>query len=139
MTELKTKSEHNMIASELLIKEHLHSSSVHCSYYACFQLLQYKMYYSLNLSEKEQSSQISLEGGNTHKYILNKVFDYLKSKPELRREHSNFKREIKDLKLLRTTADYKNIKINFELSDKAHNLAEKLIRFINKEIKNENT
>jgi len=132
MSELKHKSKLNLLASKLLIEEKYYPSSIHCSYYSCFQILKYIINYFFGIEYDDIQNSIGKSKTTSHEDIIEFVFtEFEKLKiPEPKR----FKRKIKDLKKLRIKADYDNIAITQDESENAYKLAIEFTEFINKNI-----
>ncbi len=133
MSELKKKSENNLIASEFLIKQGLHASSVHCAYYSCLQLLKYSINFFFEVAYDELENNINYSKGSSHKYIINYVFNELKSA-----KYDNYEtqhRNIKDLKEWRETSDYENTPIGSVESDRAYKTAKEFTTYIKENLK----
>ncbi len=60
---LKEKSKFNYDASEILIDSHLFAPSVHCSYYAAFQLMKVAMQAFCGISYKEIDNYVAANKG----------------------------------------------------------------------------
>lgn len=102
---MKAKSEENIKAAELLIKERLYASSVHCSYYACFQLIIHV------LLEKFNYDHVDEGGRGSHNAVLNKFKSCLE-KIDSKRRAKWFTDDMYDLKKFRNRADYSDEKID---------------------------
>lgn len=131
MSKLKQKSLFNIESAALLIEKNYYCSSVHCSYYSCFQLLKFTIKDFFELSYNDIESKISLSKMGSHKFIINYIEKEIKKNTNSI-EVQKFKRSIKDLKHFRTESDYENIEVNYEQSKKAYNLAEEIRGFLTK-------
>lgn len=104
MGNLATKSETNLKAARLLLKEHFYSSVCHPAYYACFQLTKDKLIEkgisTFPPDEKEKRL-------GSHKYMIKEAKRFICAQKG-RQEAEFFDRKIKKLKAYRTTADYKD-------------------------------
>lgn len=113
MSKLRQKSDINIAAAKLLLDKTYYASSVHCSYYSCFQLLKYTIMDFFGIDYVTLSSNISTSEQNTHQYIINfisnKLTEYAGSN-----DSRDFKRKIKDLKQYRFESDYENIDVTFD-------------------------
>ena len=134
MSKLKQKSEFNIDAANLLIKEAYYASSIHCSYYSCFQLMKFTINDFFGIDYEAQSVEISTSGQHTHQYVINFVSNELKRFVGIG-ESQSFKRTIKDLKQLREESDYENIEVSLDMSqtalDKANGIRQYLIKNFN--------
>jgi len=122
MSKLKQKSNFNIDAAKLLIKEAHYAPSVHCSYYSCYQLLKYTIKDFFGVNYEDQAVNISTTGQKSHQYVVNYVSRELKSFTNSE-ESTNFKRKVKDLKQFRIESDYENIEVGIEKAQKAYDKA----------------
>lgn len=129
MSKLKEKSELNLTAAEYLINKDLYAPSVHCSYYACFQLMKYTIKEFFGMEYDELTDNIAKNRLNTHGYIIKYVLDEIQSNWD-RFEYSKFSRKIKDLKNFREESDYDNIEISIDQSNKAFQYAKDIRNFL---------
>ena len=113
MSNWKLKSESNIKGAELLIRNSLYSSSVHCSYYSNVQLMLHILFTDFNKSEDEiesESKQGSIDEKGYHNWLKNTITRELFMKDAMIvRDFNNF---FGQLKALRVKADYKNSIIN---------------------------
>ena len=134
MSKLKQKSEFNIDAAKLLIKEAYYAPSVHCSYYSCFQLMKFTIKDFSGIDYETQSVNISTTGQHTHQYVINFISDELKKFVGIE-ESRTFKRTIKDLKQFREESDYENIEVSHDKGqnalDKANGIRQYLITNFN--------
>ncbi len=129
MSKLKEKSLFNITASKLLIDNNLYCSSVHCSYYSCFQLMKFTMKDFFDVDYSVLGTKISLSGKKTHRYIIDYLENEIHKNAGLR-DARNFKHKIKDLKVFREESDYENVEISIEQGQKAYNIANELRSFL---------
>ncbi len=113
MSELKAKSEESTEASNKLIQASLLNSSVHCSYYACVQLMLHLLRTHFGKTELEVTKE-GFAGAKTengyHNWLINLiVVEFVKLN---KTEASKFNSIINGLKAVRAKADYQNIKLN---------------------------
>jgi hypothetical protein len=120
MSNLKEKSIFNYDAAELLIQNNLYAPSIHCSYYSCFQLLKYIIYYFFGVEYTKLASDISHSGKKTHEYIIEYVYDEIDKNSRDIGAKRNFKRKINELKRFRIDSDYDDVEIDLDKSDKAY-------------------
>ncbi|GHV20900.1 hypothetical protein FACS1894174_03540 [Bacteroidia bacterium] len=104
---IKSKSEENIKAAHLLVKENMYASSIHCAYYSCFQLSKYVLmgFCGLDYSLQDKESK----GKDSHNYIPTKLADNLDAKSHL--AFLDYNKYIAKLKNLRRKADYYNKEI----------------------------
>lgn len=118
MSKIRQKSDFNIDAAKLLIRETYYASSVHCSYYSCFQLMKYTIKEFFGIDYEAQSINISSSGQRTHQYVINYVTTELKRFVGAE-ECKIFKRTIKDLKQFRLESDYENIEVSHDYGQNA--------------------
>jgi hypothetical protein len=129
MSNLKQKSAFNYIAAELLIKESLYAPSVHCSYYACFQLLKHIINDFFGVDYASQAQQISSSGLQTHQYVVNFITKELKQLAGIE-ESRKFKRTINDLKQFRVESDYQDIEVGSVKGIEAFSKAKEIMTYL---------
>lgn len=138
MPELLKKSEENILAASLLIENELYASSVHCSYYSCFQKLKNVISQAYGSDyeelENERYSLIKLlrlrskRTLGTHEfYIDRKLVDLI------RRENKDHRliNQINDLKLRRTISDYDNKEIIHSEAIKVFSKTKEVLKTLN--------
>lgn len=128
-TPLVEKSNKNIESARLLMEEELWNSSVHCSYYACLQIIKQIVY---NLKTKRIADQ-QLSRGDTHRYLIQCMVSDLAGKAyrDGGMLQIDFQSKISELKGRRESADYSETIINEVDSDAAQNLAVDLIDYLN--------
>lgn len=123
---MKAKSDENIKAAELLIKEKKFASSVHCSYYAYFQMLKYTLHTKLSCDYNKQNSK----GSGSHNNVV-KLFD-----AEIKNQGINLqfdiKTNIRTIKTRRNAADYSRKKISYSQATKMHHISNDIISVLNK-------
>ena len=132
MTKLKEKSEFNIDAAELLIKQNLYAPSVHCSYYSCFQLMKYTLKNIIGIDYEEQGNQIRLSKQNSHNFVIHAIGKEIKRRNPY--DFRYFNNNIRELKALREEADYENVEILIDKSSMAYEKAKKLRLSLLKEL-----
>lgn len=121
---MKAKSEENTKAAQLLISNKLYASSVHCSYYACFQLIIHV------LLEKFDYDHVDEGGQGSHNIVLNKFQSYLEIS-DSRQKAKWFTDDIYDLKRFRNTADYSGEKVDTNFLADVDSLYTKISKKLN--------
>ena len=132
MGHLNTKSDLSFISAELLKKEGYHHSSIHCSYYGLFQKMKYTIKNHKKITYEEYYQNSRLGKLNSHAYLIDLIYNELILLGLNKTEAHKIRRKIIDLKELRETADYDNIKMNSDNSNDAYDFSLELI----KELKN---
>lgn len=134
MSYLKTKSEHNLSAAELLIKYGLHAPSVHCSYYSSFQLSKYALqdFYGIDYKEQEeeltQLKQTKTGKVGSHEYVINRLGTEIKKCST--KAYRTFTYNIKTLKSFRNKSDYFDLLITDEQSKESLRLSTELVQLL---------
>jgi len=118
MSKLREKSDFNISAATILIKENYYAPSVHCSYYSCFQLLKFTIKEFFGIDYATLSTNISTSGQKTHQYVINYIAGELNQLVG-ETESRSFKRKIKDLKQFREESDYENIEVSIDQGNDA--------------------
>jgi len=126
-TLLRDKATLNFDAAKLLKESpnYHYCSSIHCSYYYCFQVVKYIV---VEIFKVDDGSIYSLRRADPtrqkteHEYVIEFLHRKLIEKSETIGA-SAFKNKMIELKSLRTNTDYKAISIDKPTSDKAYNLA----------------
>jgi hypothetical protein len=119
MSILLEKSKNSLEASSLLQTEELYSSSVHCAYYSCIQLMKHILLNINNLNLEDFNS--GSMGKGSHEFIINQIVS-----GNQKTTYKEFRKTIYELKKLRIDADYEEIKISEKDSQNAHQFAEKI-------------
>lgn len=134
MSYLKTKSEYNLLAAEILIEKGLHAPSVHCSYYSCFQLSKYALKQFSGIDYKRQEEELAqlkqTRSGKigTHEYVINKLGNEIRNCSK--EAYLTFTNHIKELKKFRIESDYDNIAVTDEQSVKSLRLSTELFQLL---------
>lgn len=130
LSNLKDKSNFSIISADMLMKAGYHASSIHCSYYGLFQWMKYTMKGFLKITYEEYSDNARASSLNSHAYLINLVYDSFQQKGYSKKDAHDIRRKILDLKELRETADYDNVKMISDDSDLAFSNSGKLIKVI---------
>lgn len=134
MSHLKIKSEHNLLAAEILIKNGLHAPSVHCSYYSCFQLSKFALKEFVGIDYEEQDKELNqLKQNNKgkigiHEFVIKRLGTEIKS-------YSNeafliYTNNIRLLKTFRIKSDYLDKHITDEQSKESLRLSSEIIQLL---------
>jgi uncharacterized protein (UPF0332 family) len=123
MPELLNKSQLNFESAKLLVDEGFYAPSVHCSYYASFQLLKNVVCFSEGIGYndlKTELNEINSDSRKKHIGVHEFLID-LKLGDLIERENLEYDvlKHIKDLKVARARADYENSRISLSESEKA--------------------
>ncbi len=123
MGHLKSKSEINLCAAELLHKQCFYPPVVHCAYYSCFQLMKHIWLYSIGNSENELKALNKNSKEGSHEVLINQIKLFVKDKS---RNDRDFNNEILQLKRLRVRADYDDNSIDSDKSSNSINLSKSI-------------
>lgn len=121
---LQQKSEKSIQAAEILQEQQFYCSSIHCYYYACFQMLCNKLFQHYNSSQLEsiRRDRTIRTGGIHVKYLTQFVRD-LRQNTVDQSISVDFQTKMQYLKKLRTKADYKPEATSYQENIKAQQLA----------------
>lgn len=139
MSHLKSKSEINLSAAEVLLDKHTYyASSVHCSYYGCFQFIRSKLnQIGITYEKIDQDIAYSRQPGVTtlhsHLYPIKLILDEIEKKSDKFYKRT-LKNKIFDLKEYREISDYRNVVVGYDESNKAFNLSKEIIKLISSKI-----
>lgn len=123
MPNFRAKSEENIHAANLLIDKSLFTASVHCSYYAAFQMSKYILANFCDVGYKEQDNHS--KGQGSHQYVSYRVRTCLN---KLSSKYSDdYNTNYNKLKMLRKKADYTTIMIKKKEAENARNTAKRII------------
>ena len=129
MDELKDKSTLNLSAAEILYQNYHYDSVCHPAYYACLQLMSYKLIRK-GISLNKQGSLASSEyDGNSHKAIIKEIESYIKTTDY--HDKKLYKDYVKKLKEMRERADYKEVRIKPEESKECIDMSKFVIKILN--------
>ncbi|WP_161595791.1 HEPN domain-containing protein [Flavobacterium pectinovorum] len=138
MSFLKEKSNFNLDAAKILIDEHsCYAPSVHCSYYAVFQYISTTLN-RLGETYEEISSTINNSRGqrnqlNSHDYPIKLMVNKVTEKSDTYYGNT-VKNKIKELKTFRKIADYDNVQVTIDDSNKALSLGIEIVSLIKKKL-----
>ena len=131
-----SKSELNLDAAEKLKNNpnNHHASSVHCSYYSCYQRLLHILYQILGYDlaqydEEFRSFKLTQNGGN-HEFMLQLFWQKISTKSI--DDAKEFKTNFISLRKLRIDSDYRSLWLEKDSSEKAYNLALAIMRTVKK-------
>jgi len=130
--ELKEKSKFNADASDILIGKSYYAPSVHCSYYATFQLMKVSVKEFVGMNYDEIDKYVTTHRCSEHKLIHQKILDTVYKFDK--KEYSNLKRIINDLFQYRIESDYKNIEVNINNAEKARQYSRDIISYLEKNL-----
>lgn len=125
MGHLKNKSDINFSAAELLHKQSLYPSVVHCAYYSCIQFMKHIWLTEMNKTEDDlrQLNQNSNDG--SHEVLINEIKKHLTNQ---RLDSRDFYKDILQLKRLRINADYFDLQIDYTISDNSISLSKSVLK-----------
>jgi uncharacterized protein (UPF0332 family) len=131
---LGEKSKFNIDAADYLILKTLYAPSVHCSYYACFQLMKVvlKSFMGITYDQIDRIIANSKMSGNRpiseHAYIKKEILNQIHKFDETK--YRDIKNKIDDLYEYRINSDYKNIEILEDDAAKANKKSKEFIDYI---------
>jgi len=102
------------MAAELLHKNHLYPSVVHCSYYSSFQLMKHLLLGKMGKTEEDLKTANNNTTEGSHEVLINKIIAYLKNSTSA--DSRTFQSNIGQLKKLRKKADYESVQIDISIS-----------------------
>ncbi len=134
-----------MSAAQSLIDDNNYASSVHCSYYGCFQFLKHKLnilghsYEAIDLAIRESTSPESIKNGvkrlATHTYPVKLIQHELNVKHNdggfLGRKVTD---KIKLLKAFRTLSDYHNVSVDYTKGVEALQISKEVLNIIKTQV-----
>jgi uncharacterized protein (UPF0332 family) len=126
MSELAKKSNENFISAELLFKNNLHASSIHCAYYSSLQKMSDILIENYGYTADTLFQESSRNHIGSHDFIINKTFFNMVNVNRNPSENQWFKRQILDLKKSRVNSDYKEHIIDSTKSGAAITVARKI-------------
>ena len=115
-TPLRSKSEENTKLANLAIQETYYASSIHCSYYACLQLMKHIQRSDFGMTDEEVEKVKDDIKADSHIFLINVFKTKLACKQGLSRiqqlkNSSDFSESMEKLKKMRVKADYHNLEI----------------------------
>jgi len=128
MSFIRQKSEFNIDAAEELIKLSNYAPSVHCSYYATFQLIKYTLKKYGNITYDQIDKESKNKG--SHKYLIQKALFVFNESGFKYRESATLRRNFMDLKTLREKSNYHNIQIFSTDAEKSLAVSKEIIKTI---------
>jgi hypothetical protein len=132
MSELIIKSKQNIKAAHEMISTFgFFSSSIHCSYYSCVQLLIEILINDFGIPDHEIVNEARKDGTGSHVFASNTVFSEIHK--EEWKTARDFNRDIEKLRRRRENADYHEFQVSKEYSmdafKEANNINTALVRF----------
>ena len=128
MNHLKDKSDENILAADKLIRQNHYASSIHCSYYACVQLMLHIFRSDLSKTDDEVEElmiEAQKNGDNTHVWLLKEIGNTLFFKHPL--DSREFRNKLGMLKGVRVKADYKNKQISKSIASDSYDTANAIL------------
>lgn len=126
--QLSQKSEFNAEASKLLIKECLYAPSVHCAYYAVFQLMKVAMRTFSGIEYDEIDRRVANSKTSEHRYIQREILNVIRNSD--RESYRQINNLFNDLFQFRIEADYKNIEVRIDQANKANSYSENIVSYL---------
>lgn len=112
MSIVKKKSQENLDSAKILIENKKYNSSVHCSYYACFQMSKYCLNKNNVKSYDEQEKET--QQCDSHLYIITQVRQFLflhQNSQQRKTDDIDYQQNIESIKRSRKKSDYNAKKI----------------------------
>lgn len=127
MSILENKSNENQAAGLILINQNHFSSSVHCSYYSCIQLMKHILLFSEEKTEEELFSMQKSASQNLHEFLINYFIRQLRENNvySLYRDSIG---KLGELKVLRNNSDYTETIIDETKARRASDLSLKILK-----------
>ncbi len=132
MSDLKNKSVINRASADLLHKNYLYPSVVHCAYYSCIQLMKHILIITLKKTELELASESRNSNEGSHELMINLINGHLKDN---KGDWKVFNTNINQLKKLRVKADYENVSIDISKSNDSMKLSDTILAHLRSNIK----
>ena len=131
-TVLRSKSEENTKLANLAIDETYYASSIHCSYYACLQLMKHIQRSDFGMTEQEIKNESRAIKQDSHIFLINFFKTKLSCKQGLSRREQliisdDFATFMAELKQIRVKADYDNIEIKSNEAKKSLKMSNEII------------
>ncbi|MFK7799800.1 MAG: hypothetical protein AB8E82_20260 [Aureispira sp.] len=120
---LQQKSEKSIQAAEVLLEQQFYCSSIHCYYYACFQMLCNKLFQHYNSNQLESIRRDHTMRPGLHVRYLTQFTRDLRQHTVDQSISVDFQTKMQYLKKLRTKADYKPEATSYQQNIKAQQLA----------------
>lgn len=125
---LKTKSGENIKAAQSLIDDKFYSSSIHCSYYSCLQLIKHIMIHKYGMSEDDiYWEQKSKPNENSHTYLINFIGKKIREKSNNIEDFRETNSNLVNLKTTRNESDYQEKEIIEDISNTSLATAKKVL------------
>ncbi len=128
---LLDKSNNNLQASEILIKNNLHSSSVHCAYYSSVQMMIHLLLNKFGFTQDKLEEEAKKENKGSHIFAKNYLHQKMKDKG-IRFDATIFYRTVGELKNKREKADYQEENIEIDFSQEAVKQANEVNKILKK-------
>jgi hypothetical protein len=129
---LATKSKMNKSAGELLQKQAIFCSSIHCYYYCCIQRILSELYALYTKQQMLIDRRENYVNASSHEYYKLKFTSEIDGMTGITRKHiTDFYQKFSQLKALRNNSDYENEEISAEHANSAKNLLDDLLAIIN--------
>jgi hypothetical protein len=127
MSILESKSSENHAAGLILINQNHYSSSVHCSYYSCIQLMKHILLLNEEKTEQELFKKQQSASQNLHEFLINYFVRQLRVN-NLYAQYRNTIGKLTELKVLRNDSDYREVVIDETKAKFASDLSLKILR-----------
>lgn len=136
-TALRSKSEENIKLANLAIQESCYAASIHCSYYACLQLMGHIQRSDFGMTDEDIDNEQDNTQGSSHVLLISKFKEKLFLSQKLQNNQRTefvrwFSKALVELKEKRKKADYKNTKIEKYEAKECFKISNEIIEFLTK-------
>ena len=127
MSILENKSNESHAAGLILINQNHFSSSVHCSYYSCIQLMKHLLLLNEGKTEQELFLMQQSANQNLHEFLINYFIRQLRDN-NVYTQYRDSIGKLGQLKVLRNDSDYREIIIDKTKAKLASDLSLRILK-----------
>lgn len=136
-TALRSKSEENTKLANLAIQETYYAASIHCSYYACLQLMGHIQRSDFGMTDEDVENEQKEIKGDSHNLLINKFIGKLRYSSQIpNNQRVNieelFTTNMRMLRTKRKKADYENKKIGRFEANESLRISNEIIEILTK-------
>jgi hypothetical protein len=144
MSNLQTKSKVLKNAAQFLHDNGYYVAVAHSAYYCCVQLMYHIWFYTFRKTEDDLYSELNAYNSHTlktgertmgvHEFLIRVICDYIYSSTDrlAYKDSRIFSKNIWELKILRTNADYSDNPFNMSDSERSLLLSNKILAVLKK-------